>query len=247
MSYNNSYLKRYYKQIVLRQVGIRGQKKISNSKVLIIGIGGLGCPLLLYLASCGVGTIGIVDNDKIELTNLNRQILFNTKDIGKYKVNQAKKKINSLNKKIKILTFQERINKENIDKILNKFEIICDGTDNYSTRYLINDFCKKKKKVLITAAINKFDGQLFNFNFKKRTPCFRCFMPKSPGSNFNCDSEGISPPVAGALGTLIANEVITSILNLKSYLNGNILIYDALKTNFRKTKLSFNPNCKNQC
>ncbi len=146
MSYNSSYLKRYYKQIVLRQVGFRGQKKISNSKVLIIGAGGLGCPLLLYLASCGVGTIGIVDNDKVELTNLNRQILFNIKDIGKYKVNQAKKKINSLNKKIKILTFQKSINEKNINKILNKFEIICDGTDNFSTRYLINDFCKKKKK-----------------------------------------------------------------------------------------------------
>ena len=208
MSYNSSYLKRYYKQIVLRQVGFRGQKKISNSKVLIIGAGGLGCPLLLYLASCGVGTIGIVDNDKVELTNLNRQILFNIKDIGKYKVNQAKKKINSLNKKIKILTFQKSINEKNINKILNKFEIICDGTDNFSTRYLINDFCKKKKKILITAAISKFDGQLFNFNFKKRTPCFRCFMPTNPGSNFNCDSEGISPPVAGVLGTLIANEVM---------------------------------------
>ncbi len=247
MNYNNSELTKYYKQIILKNIGIRGQKKISQSKVLIVGVGGLGCPLLMYLANCGVGTIGLVDNDKVELSNLNRQILFDSRDIGKYKVIQAKRRINSLDKKIKIITFKERINKKNIRKILSQFDIICDGTDNFLTRYLINDFCKKKKKILITAAISKFDGQLFNFNFKKKTPCFRCFMPDDPKNNLNCDSEGISPPVAGIFGTLIANEVITSILKLKSYLHGNVLIFDALKTNFRKIKLNINSNCINQC
>ena len=137
---------RFEKQIILKNVGFTGQKKISSAKVLIIGIGGLGCPLLLYLANSGVGNLGIVDNDKIELSNLNRQILYTQKDIGKFKVDQAKKKIFEINKNIKIKSYNTRLNEKNISKILNNFDIICDGTDNFSTRYLVNDFCLKKKK-----------------------------------------------------------------------------------------------------
>ena len=131
---------RFEKQIILKNVGFTGQKKISSAKVLIIGIGGLGCPLLLYLANSGVGNLGIVDNDKIELSNLNRQILYTQKDIGKFKVDQAKKKIFEINKNIKIKSYNTRLNEKNISKILNNFDIICDGTDNFSTRYLVNDF-----------------------------------------------------------------------------------------------------------
>ena len=154
MKISNLDFKRYSKQIVLKKIGLAGQKKILNSKVLIIGMGGLGCPLLLYLANSGVGTIGIVDHDKVEISNLNRQILFNSSDLKKYKVDQAKIKINNINARIKIKIFKEKITKKNIKRILNKFDIICDGTDNYSSRYLINDFCKHKKKVLISAAIS---------------------------------------------------------------------------------------------
>ena len=161
-----------------KKIGISGQKKIKRAKVLIVGMGGLGCPLLSYLASSGINNVGIVDHDKIELGNLNRQILFNTSDLGKYKVNQAKVKVKKIYNRIKIKTFKAKISKRNIKSILKKYDVICDGTDNFDTRLLINDYCKKNKKILISAAISKFDGHLFKFNFKKRTPCFRCFMPQ---------------------------------------------------------------------
>ena len=239
--------KRFEKQIILKKVGISGQKKIKRAKVLIIGMGGLGCPLLTYLASSGVNNIGIVDHDKIELGNLNRQILFNTSDLGKYKVNQAKVKIKKVYNQIKIKTLKIKITKKNIKTILKGYDIICDGTDNFNTRLLINDYCKKNKKTLISAAINKFDGHLFKFNFKKKIPCFRCFMPQQPIQEMNCDVEGIFPPVAGILGSLQANEVLKTILDLKDDLNGNILIFDSLKMNIRKSKIQINPNCSNIC
>ena len=168
MSFNTKDFKRFEKQIILKKVGIAGQKKIKKSKVLIIGMGGLGCPLLTYLVSSGVNNIGIVDHDKVEISNLNRQILFNPSDIGKFKVTQAKNRMNNLYKNINIKIFRERISKKNIKTIFKNYEIICDGTDNFESRYLINDECKKSKKILITAAISKFDGQLFKFNFKKK-------------------------------------------------------------------------------
>ena len=172
--------KRFEKQIILKKVGIAGQEKIKKAKVLIIGIGGLGCPLLTYLASSGISNIGIVDHDKVELGNLNRQILFNTSDLGKYKVVQAKSKVIKIYKKIKIKTFKKKISTKNINSILKDYNIICDGTDNFETRYLINDYCVKKKKILISSAISKFDGHLMKFDFSKKIPCFRCFMPELP-------------------------------------------------------------------
>ena len=163
---NLSHFKRFEKQIILKRIGYSGQKKIFSSKVLVVGLGGLGCPLITYLASTGVGKIGIVDFDKVEISNLNRQTLFKASDIGKLKVNQAKKAIKKINNKIKIIAFKNKLTSKNIRKILNDFDIICDGTDNYNTRYLINDFCLKNKKILISSAISKFDGQLIKFNFK---------------------------------------------------------------------------------
>ena len=247
MVLNPKEFKRFEKQIILKKIGISGQKKIKGAKVLIVGMGGLGCPLLSYLASSGVNNIGIVDHDKIELGNLNRQILFNTSDLGKYKVNQAKVKIKKIYNQIKIKTLKIKITKKNIKTILKGYDIICDGTDNFDTRLLINDYCKKNKKILISAAISKFDGHLFKFNFKKKIPCFRCFMPQKPTQELNCDVEGIFPPVAGILGSLQANEVLKTILDLKDDLNGNILIFDSLKMNIRKSKIQINPNCKNIC
>ena len=239
--------KRFEKQVILKKVGIIGQKKIEKAKVLIIGIGGLGCPLLAYLASSGVSNIGLVDHDKVELSNLNRQILFNSRDLGKYKVIQAKAKINKIYKKIKIKTFKLKILSKNIKTILKSYDIICDGTDNFQTRYLINDYCKQNKKILISAAISKFDGHLFKFNFKKKTPCFRCFMPDLPVEENNCDSEGIFSPVAGIMGSLQANEVLKSILGLEVDLNNNILIFNSLKMTLRKIKISANTKCFNKC
>ena len=247
MEVNIKDYERFEKQIILKKVGLVGQKKIKNAKVLIIGIGGLGCPLLNYLASSGVCNIGIVDFDKVELSNLNRQILFNTSDIGKFKVNQAKSKINKIYKKIKIKTYRIKISERNIESIIKDYDIICDGTDNFNTRYLINDYCKKNKKILISAAISKFDGQLFKFDFKKKVPCFRCFMPEYPNEENNCDTEGIFSPVAGILGSLQANEVLKTITGLQNDLNGNILVFDSFKMNLRKIKISKNSKCLNKC
>jgi adenylyltransferase/sulfurtransferase len=239
--------KTFEKQIILKKIGISGQKRIKNSKVLIIGMGGLGCPLLTYLASAGVGNLGIIDHDKVEISNLNRQTLFNLSDIGKFKVVQAKMKIDKIFRAIKVRKFTEKIVKKNIRKILKDYEIICDGTDNFDTRYLINDECKKNKKILISAAINKFDGQIFKFNFKKKGPCLRCFMPERPEQENNCGSDGIFSPVAGILGSLQANEVLKTILNLKDDLNNNILLFNALKSSLRKIKINSNPSCQNKC
>ena len=247
MKINLGQFRRFEKQIILKNIGLAGQKKIFAANVLIIGLGGLGCPLLTYLVSSGVGKIGIVDFDKVEISNLNRQTLFNPSDVGKFKVDQAKKAINKINKKIKIISFKKKITFKNIKKILSSFDIICDGTDNYNSRYLINDYCVKNKKILISSAISKFDGQLMKFDFKKKGPCYRCFMPSPPDNENNCQTEGIFSPVAGIMGTLQANEVLKCILNTKNDLANRILIFDSLNTEFRKSKISINPKCINKC
>ena len=238
---------RFKKQIILKKIGLAGQRKIKNAKILIIGMGGLGCPLLTYLASSGACNIGIVDDDKVELSNLNRQVLFTTSDVGKFKVDRAKSKIKKVYNKIKIKTFKTKISKKNIVSIIKNFDIICDGTDNFNTRYLINDYCKKNKKILISGAISKFDGHLFKYNFKKKGPCLRCFMPEQPIENNNCETDGIFSPVAGIIGALQANEVLKTILGLKNDLNNNILIFNSLSMSLRRIKICKNPNCSNRC
>ena len=210
-------------------------------------MGGLGCPLLSYLAASGIGKIGIVDFDKVEISNLNRQTLFNLNDIGKFKVTQAKKVVEKINSKLKIKIFKKKLISKNINKICKSFDIICDGTDNFETRYLINDYCKKNKKILISSAISKFDGQLMKFNFKKKGPCFRCFMPIKPSEENNCQNEGIFSPVAGIMGSLQANEVLKTILNSKDNLEGGLIIFNSLKTQLRKLKINRNPECVNKC
>jgi adenylyltransferase/sulfurtransferase len=247
MTMSSKDLLRYSRQIVLKQVGILGQKKISLAKVLIVGMGGLGCPLALYLSNLGIKNIGIIDHDKVNFSNLNRQILFNSKDIGKFKVVQAKKILLKVNKQIKINVYKEKIIRENIQNILNKYEIICDCSDNFNTRYLLNDFCLKNKKILISAAISKFEAHIFNFNFTKNIPCYRCFMPEIPEEENKCDTEGILPTVAGIAGTLQANEVVKSILNKKNELVGKMIVFNTLNLNFRKIKLTKNTGCITDC
>jgi molybdopterin/thiamine biosynthesis adenylyltransferase len=247
MKMSNNDLLRYSKQIILKQVGVLGQKKISSTKVLIVGVGGLGCPVILYLASLGIKNIGIVDHDKVDLSNLNRQILFSTKDIGKFKVDRAKKFLQKVNKKIKINAYKTKIIKNNIQNILNKYDIICDCSDNFTTRYLLNDFCLKNKKILISAAISKFEAHIFNFNFSKNVPCYRCFMAEIPEKENRCDTEGILPTVAGIAGTIQANEVIKSILKKKNELVGKMIVFNTLNLNFRKIKLTKNADCIMNC
>ena len=247
MKFDTQIFKRFEKQIILKKIGVSGQKKILSAKVLIIGLGGLGCPLVTYLAGSGVGKIGIVDHDKVEISNLSRQTIFNSSDIGKLKVDLVKKMINKMNREIKVITFKEKVQSNNLERILNNFNIICDGTDNFKTRYLINDYCVKKKKILISSAISKFDGHLMKFDFSKKGPCFRCFMPDIPNFENNCQSEGIFSPVAGIMGTLQANEVLKTILNKKEDLNGQLIIFDSLKTKLKKVAMSINPKCINKC
>jgi molybdopterin/thiamine biosynthesis adenylyltransferase len=247
MKLGSNELLRYSKQIILKKIGIIGQKRISSARVLVVGVGGLGCPLAIYLANTGIGNIGLIDDDRVDLSNLNRQIIFNSTDIGKLKVAQAKKVLNKINKKIKVSAYKNRLTKMNIEKILKNYDIICDCSDNFTTRYLLNDYSLKKKKILISAAINKFDAHIFNFNFKKKIPCYRCFMPEMPSLDNKCDAEGILPTVAGIAGTLQANEVIKSIIDKKNELVGKMIVFNTHDLNFRKIKLSKNFNCIKDC
>ena len=237
MELNSSELKKYSRQLILKNIGIPGQKKLFNSKVLVVGAGGLGCPLMLYLAYSGVGNLGIADNDKVEISNLSRQVLFTKKDLGKFKVMVSKNFIKRINKKILVETFLKKINKENIYIIAKNYDFICVGTDNFKSRLLINDYCIKYKKVLISSAISKYDGHVFNFDFRKDGPCLRCFMPSLPSINQNCESEGIMSTLAGIAGSMQANEVVKSILNIGKPLKNEIMIFNALDLNFRKVKL----------
>ena len=247
MKISSDELLRYSKQIILKKIGITGQKKISSARVSVVGVGGLGCPLILYLANTGIGNLGLIDNDKVEVSNLNRQIIFNSTDVGKFKVVQAKKILSKINKRIKVSDYKNRLTKKNIQKILNNYDIICDCSDNFATRYLLNDYCLKKKKILISAAISKFEAHVFNFNFRKKVPCYRCFMPEMPDLENRCDDEGILPTVAGIAGTLQANEVVKSIVDKKNELVGKMIVFNTLDLNFRKIKLSINSDCIKSC
>ena len=243
---NKKIIERFSRQIVLKNIGVLGQKKILSSKVLIVGAGGLGSPVVEFLSRAGVGTIGIVDYDKVSLSNLHRQSLYNTTDIGKFKVKIAKDKIKKINNNTKIKTYKIRLNNINFRKIINYYDYIVDGSDNFRTKFLLNDFCLKFKKILITGAISKFDGHIFTFNFKnKKIPCLRCFFQESKISDdiLNCESEGILGTVAGIVGTIQANEVLKKILKIGKGLDGYIFILDLLSLNFRKIKIKKIKNC----
>jgi molybdopterin/thiamine biosynthesis adenylyltransferase len=243
---NKKIIERFSRQIILKDVGILGQKKILSSKVLIIGAGGLGSPVAEFLSRSGVGSIGVVDDDKVSLSNLHRQSLYNTPDIGKFKVKIAKDKIKKINPNTKVTIYKIRLNNNNFKKIINDYDYIVDGSDNFKTKFLLNDYCLKFKKVLVTGAISKFDGHVFTFNFKnKKIPCLRCFFQESKilDDLLNCESEGILGTVAGIVGIIQANEVLKKILNIGTGLDGYIFIIDLLHLNFRKVKLKKRKNC----
>ena len=243
---NKKIIERFSRQIVLKDIGILGQKKILSSKVLIVGAGGLGSPVAEFLSRAGIGSLGIVDDDKVSLSNLHRQSLYNTSDIGKFKVKIAKDKIKKINPNTKVTVYKIRLNNDNFLKIINDYDYIVDGSDNFKTKFLLNDFCLKFKKTLVTGAISKFDGHIFTFNFKdKKIPCLRCFFQESNISDdlLNCESEGILGTIAGIVGTIQANEVVKKILNIGTGLDGYIFILDLLHLNFRKVKLKKRKNC----
>ena len=234
-------VERFSRQIVLKDIGASGQKKIIQSKVLIIGMGGLGCPVAEFLTRAGVGTLGIIDYDNVDLSNIHRQSLYNVSDIKKSKVLVAKKKLKKVNSKTNIICHKIRIDKNNLKKIIKEYNYIVDGSDNFETKFLINDTCKKFKKFLVTGAISKFNGHIFTFDFKDiKTPCIRSFFQEKKISDdiLNCEYEGVLGTVAGIIGTIQANEILKKILNIGENLNGYILILDLLNLNFRKVKLN---------
>ena len=243
---NKTQIERFSRQIILKNIGILGQKKIIQSKVLIIGMGGLGCPVAEFLARAGVGSLGIVDYDNVNLSNIHRQSLYDNSDLNKSKVSIAKKKLKKINSKTKVICHKVKLNENNFNKIAKNYNYIVDGSDNFKTKFLINDFCIKSKKFLVTGAISKFDGHIFTFNFKdKKTPCLRCFFQENKISDdiLNCEYEGILGTVAGIIGTIQANEILKQILNIGKNLNGFILILDLLNLNFRKVKLKKRKIC----
>ena len=240
-------IEKFSRQIILKNIGAIGQKKILNSKVLIIGMGGLGCPVAEFLTRSGIGTLGIVDNDTVSLSNIHRQTLYNEKDINQSKVKIAKKKLVKINSKTKINIFNFKLNKTRFEKIIKYYDYVVDGTDNFESKFLINDLSLKYKKFLVTGAISKFDGHIFTFDFtNKKNPCLRCFYQKDIISDeiLNCEFEGILGSVAGIVGTLQANEILKKILNIGQNLNGFILILDLLNLSFRKAKINKRKNCK---
>ncbi len=228
---NKDEIERYSRQIVLKDVGIVGQKKILNSKILVVGAGGLGCPVIDILTRSGVKNITIADNDKVRLSNLHRQTMYDTFDIGKFKVDVVKKKIKKINPSSKIKIIKKRISNINLSKIIKKFDILVDGSDNFKTKFLLNEYSIKYKKILIVGAISKFDGHVFTFNFKNQNiPCLKCFYQSEPSDEIlNCEAEGIMGPVAGIIGNIQANEVLKKILSIGSNLDGSILIINLLK------------------
>ena len=246
MKFTKKQIERYSRQIILKKIGVVGQKKLLRSSVLIVGAGGLGSPIALYLTALGIGKIGIVDKDNVDISNLARQIIFSTNDIKKKKSLVAIKKLKKINPNLKFKSFNEKLKKKNMNKIAKNFDIIVDGSDNFITRFLVNDYCLKNKKILVSGAISKFDGQVYTFNFsKKKSPCLRCFIPNMPNNPDvdNCEYEGVIGTLAGIIGTIQANEVVKEILGIGNTLCGYILIINALNLTFRKIKLNKRSDC----
>lgn len=236
--------KRYYRQIVLPELGIEGQKKLKNSSVLIVGVGGLGSPIGLYLAAAGIGKIGLIDFDSVSLSNLQRQILFTTGDVGKSKSETAREKLCSLNSDIKVVSYQTKLNKENILSVINDYDIIADGSDNFAAKYLINDACVMTGKPFVYGSILRFNGQVSFFD-PENGPCYRCLYPEppAPGEIPSCEEAGVLGVLPGIIGSIQANEIIKFIIRKGDLLKGKLLLLDALKMSFTEIYFSQNPSC----
>ena len=237
---NKKEIEKFSRQIILKNVGALGQKKIQEAKVLIIGMGGLGCPAAEFLTRSGIGTLGLADYDRVGLSNIHRQTLYSEKDINKSKVKISKKKLNEINPKTRINIFDYKLDKIKLNKIIKNYNYIIDGTDNFESKFLINDLSFKYKKFLVSGAISGFDGHIFSFDFKnKNNPSLRDFYQEEVVTDdiLNCEYDGILGTVAGIVGTMQANEILKKILNIGQNLNGFVLILDLLNLSMRRVKL----------
>ena len=236
---NSDEIERYQKHLTLKEIGKKGQLKLKNSSVLCIGAGGLGSSVLIYLAAAGIGKIGIVDNDYVEKSNLQRQIVHETSTIGNLKIDSARERIKRLNPNTRVLTFDKRIIKENAIEIIREFDIICDCSDNFATRYLINDACLMLNKPLIFGSVQGFEGQVSVFNLHKKSPNLRDLLPESPLNNAvpSCAEYGVVGVSTGLIGILQVNEIIKIFLKKGEILDGKILIFDLLNMNMKKLNL----------
>jgi adenylyltransferase/sulfurtransferase len=241
---------RFKKHLTLKEIGLKGQLKLKNSSVICIGAGGLGSSVLLYLAAAGIGRIGIVDNDQVEKSNLQRQIIHETNTVGNLKINSARERIKRFNPNIEVLTFNERINSDNVIEIIKDFDIICDCSDNFGTRYLINDACLILNKALVFGSVQGFEGQITVFNLNKKSPNLRDLLPESPAKNRipSCEEFGVVGVSTGLIGILQANEILKIILKKGKILDGKIMIFDLLNMNIKTLNLKsdkLNKNIKN--
>ena len=249
MSLTNEEIERYKRHLVLKDVGGQGQQKLKDSSVLLIGAGGLGSPLLMYLAAAGVGRIGLIDDDHVSLSNLQRQIAHDTPSINERKVESGRDTIRRLNPNVEVDTFDERINAENALDIIAKFDLVADGSDNFATRYLVNDACYLAKRPLVFAAVGPFDGYVTTFRGHETgddgnpKPNYRCIFPVElpEGTVAPCSEIGVLGAIVGVVGTLQATEVIKELLGIGKSLSGRLLIYDALGARFQNVDIAWNP------
>jgi molybdopterin/thiamine biosynthesis adenylyltransferase len=243
-------VQRYKRHLVLRDVGAPGQQKLKTSRVLIIGAGGLGSPVLTYLAAAGIGTIGIVDDDTVSIDNLQRQIAHRTEDADRPKVDSARDAIQRINPHVIVETHADRIDASNALDLISRYDIIADGSDNFATRYLVSDACYFARRPLVYAALGSFDGYVSTFKPYAKTasgepyPTLRCIFPEPPPAGLvaNCEEVGVLGPVAGVIGTLQATEVVKEILQLGEGLAGRLLIYDALAARFEIVSIAWDPD-----
>jgi len=242
--FSEEQIERYSRHIILPEVGGKGQQKMLESKVLVVGAGGLGSPSIYYLAAAGIGTIGIIDSDVVELSNLQRQIIHSTAELGKHKVDSAEKTIKDLNSDVKVIPFKERLSSSNILDIIDGFDVVLDGTDNFPTRYLINDACYFKNIPNVHGSIFRFEGQATIFK-PNDGPCYRCLYPEPPppGAVPSCQEAGVLGVLPGIIGVIQAIETIKLILNIGESLVGRLLMYDALSMDFREVKIRKDPKC----
>lgn len=247
LEFNEERIERYSRHIILSEVGVEGQEKLLNAKVLVIGTGGLGAPAAMYLAAAGVGTIGLVDGDVVDLSNLQRQIIHGTKDVNKDKVQSGKETINEMNPDVNVITYNTFVDSSNILDIIKDqdYDFIIDGTDNFSAKFLINDACVLAKKPYSHAGIIRFQGQLTTYLPENNTPCYRCIFKQPPPEGVvpTCREAGVLGVMGGVVGTLQATEAVKYILGLGDLLAGYLLTYDALKMEFRKIKIKHNGKC----
>jgi adenylyltransferase/sulfurtransferase len=247
LAFSEDEIQRYSRHILLPEIGGRGQAALRRARVLVIGAGGLGSPLLLYLAAGGVGTIGIVDDDEVELSNLQRQIAHRMGSLGAAKTASAAATARALNPEVEIIEHRLRLTTSEAEALIPAYDIVCDGSDNFATRYLVADTCVRARRVLVSAAVLRFEGQLsvFKPHLDPHGPCYRCLYPEAPppGLSPSCAEAGVLGAVTGVMGTLQATETIKEILGLGESLSGRLLLWDALATRFRAIRVPRDPQC----